>query len=388
MKFTTWISSFVVLGLSAASSHAQWSDSFDAYGLGTFLVNVSTWEEMYGSAATSQTKVKDAASGAAVRSAPHSVWVRGTSDTVQPYGSGVGGGPYTSGQWTLSGYVYKPLTTTGFTMSQISVYELLNEFTSGGSRNRSASIYFDPATGLWDATTATTVYYGPAIFDQWVELRAEIDLDSDSVELFYDGASMGPAYPWNGGVDAFGLGSDEIAGVRLFAHGFFVGGSRVYYDDFKLEASGSCSSNPVNYCTAGTSTSGCQAAISSSGTASATAGSGFTATVSSMEGNKQGLFFYGQNGRQANSWGNGTSRQCVRPPVKRGGLQAGTGTAGQCDGGFSQDLNARWCPACSHPSHMPIPGVKMQIQGWYRDPQSTSNQTTSLSDALEVDVCP
>ena len=30
----------------------------------------------------------------------------------------------------------------------------------------------------------------------------------------------------------------------------------------------------------------------------------------------------------------------------------------------------------------------MQIQFWYRDPLNTSNQTTSLSDAIEVGVCP
>jgi hypothetical protein len=30
----------------------------------------------------------------------------------------------------------------------------------------------------------------------------------------------------------------------------------------------------------------------------------------------------------------------------------------------------------------------VQAQLWYRDPQSTSNQTTSLSNAVEFEVCP
>ena len=30
----------------------------------------------------------------------------------------------------------------------------------------------------------------------------------------------------------------------------------------------------------------------------------------------------------------------------------------------------------------------VQVQLWYRDPQSTSNQTTSLSDAIEACVTP
>ena len=64
------------------------------------------------------------------------------------------------------------------------------------------------------------------------------------------------------------------------------------------------------------------------------------------------------------------------------------GTNGVCDGAFSQDLNARWCPTCPKPSHTPVAGQKLQLQLWYRDPQNTSNQTTSLSNALELDVCP
>ncbi len=143
---------------------------------------------------------------------------------------------------------------------------------------------------------------------------------------------------------------------------------------------------PDNYCTAGTSTSGCKAIISAAGQASTTASTGFVVSVTGAEGQKDGLFFYGQNGKQANAWGNGTSLQCVVTPVKRGGLQGGTGTVGACDGIFSQDLNARWCPTCPKwPGHAPAPG-KMQIQFWHRDPLNTSNQTTSLSDAIEVDV--
>jgi hypothetical protein len=149
----------------------------------------------------------------------------------------------------------------------------------------------------------------------------------------------------------------------------------------------SCES-PVTYCTAGTSASGCTALLTATGTASASAPTGFVVAAATVEGLKDGLFFYGQNGRQANPWGNGTSYQCVVPPVRRGGLLAGVGTVGACDGSFTQDLNARWCPGCPKPAHAPAPGTPLQIQLWYRDPANTSNQTTSLSDALEVIPCP
>jgi len=151
-------------------------------------------------------------------------------------------------------------------------------------------------------------------------------------------------------------------------------------------ASGACAGNPLAYCTAGTSASGCQATLSSTGTPSATSPSGFTVTASAVEGAKDGLFFYGFNGAQAAPWGNGTSYQCVVPPVKRAGLLQGSGTGGSCDGVLAQDLNAFWAGAS--PSKVPAAGQLVWLQLWYRDPLGTSNQTTGLSDALQVSTCP
>jgi hypothetical protein len=142
------------------------------------------------------------------------------------------------------------------------------------------------------------------------------------------------------------------------------------------------------YCTAGVSASGCAAAIGASGLASATAPTGFVVSATNVEGDKDGLFFFGAGGRQANAWGNGSSFQCVVPPVRRGGVLAGSGAAGACDGAFAQDLNARWCGTCPKPAQNPGAGVVAEVQLWYRDPLSTSNRTTSLSNALEFLVVP
>jgi hypothetical protein len=141
----------------------------------------------------------------------------------------------------------------------------------------------------------------------------------------------------------------------------------------------------VNYCTAGTSEAGCQAAIAAIGTPSATAPNGFVLLASEVESQRDGLFFFGANGRQANSWGSSSSFQCVVPPVHRTPVFDGVGTVGECEGTFSYDLNAHWT---LKPHHNPGPGVLLQAQLWYRDPQSTSNQTTALSDAIEAGVCP
>jgi hypothetical protein len=145
-----------------------------------------------------------------------------------------------------------------------------------------------------------------------------------------------------------------------------------------------CEASYLAYCTAGTSAAGCNALISSTGTASTSATSGFVVSVAGAEGAKTGILFFGQNGMQASPWGSSTSYQCVVPPVKRAGLLVGTGTVATCDGTFAQDLNARWCPVCPSPATAPTAGVALQAQLWYRDPMNTSNQTTSLSNALEV----
>ena len=144
----------------------------------------------------------------------------------------------------------------------------------------------------------------------------------------------------------------------------------------------------VNYCSAGTSASGCRATLSAVGTASATAASGFVLAASNVEGNKEGLYFFGTNGRKATPWGNGTSTMCLVAPVTRAGLLAASGTNGSCDGAFSQDLNTLWCPTCPNPAKNPGAGAVVQVQLWYRDPQNTSNRTTSFSDALELGVGP
>jgi hypothetical protein len=142
----------------------------------------------------------------------------------------------------------------------------------------------------------------------------------------------------------------------------------------------------ATYCTAGTSASGCQALLAATGTASASAPSGFSLAANGVEGAKDGLFFWGTNGQQATPWGNGTSYQCVVPPLKRGGLLSGSGTLGACDGSLAQDLNALWCPACSQPQKNPGAGATVWAQLWYRDPLSTSNRPTSFSDAIEFSL--
>jgi hypothetical protein len=195
----------------------------------------------------------------------------------------------------------------------------------------------------------------------WGELQKLLASDGDALDRF------GNAVALSGQTLSAGAVGDDITG------------SAYVFDE---------SAAPVSYCTAGTSASGCRATLGAAGAPSASAPSGFFLTATDVEGGKRGMFFYAANGRQASPWGNGSSYQCVVPPLRRGGQMDGVGALGTCAGTFALDLNARWCATCPWFTHNPGPGSVAQAQLWYRDPFNTSNRTTGFSDAVEFTVAP
>ncbi|MBM3990360.1 MAG: hypothetical protein FJ298_05050, partial [Planctomycetes bacterium] len=143
---------------------------------------------------------------------------------------------------------------------------------------------------------------------------------------------------------------------------------------------------PIVYCTAGTSSGGCVPAISALGTPSIAANSGFNISVASVPSQKQGLFFYGTNGRKDTPWASGsTSYLCVKSPTSRTSQQSSGGTSG-CDGTLSID----WLSfVASHPTLLGNPttaGQAVSAQAWYRDPAAV--KSTSLSAGLEFMMLP
>jgi hypothetical protein len=146
--------------------------------------------------------------------------------------------------------------------------------------------------------------------------------------------------------------------------------------------------NVAAYCTAGTTTHNCVPAISGVGTPSASAGSGFTIHVANVEGQKQGLLFYGidNSGFAPLPWGTSTSFLCVKSPTQRTPVQSSGGTVNACDGSLALDWNAFMA---ANPSALGNPigaGQAVYAQGWFRDPGSP--KTTMLSNALQFGVGP
>jgi hypothetical protein len=158
-------------------------------------------------------------------------------------------------------------------------------------------------------------------------------------------------------------------------------------DAVKLDSRYACCGIATNYCTAGVTTHGCSPSIAASGNPSASASSGFVLTITAVEGQKQGIIFYGISGQQALPWTSGsTSFLCVKSPTQRTGPHNSGGTVDQCDG----VLNIDWLAyLASHPNALGQPfsaGDVVQAQGWFRDPPAP--KTTNLSNALEFTLCP
>ena len=276
-----------------------------------------------------------------------------------------------------NGHAYYLLTQSDWTSAQLEAVSLGGNLATVRNAAENQWIYNTFSTfggasrGLWiglddQATEGTFVWSsGEAFaFTQWASAQPDNHINLEHyVHLFPPG--WAGAGLWNDYQDLVAFGTNPLNGV--------------------VEIIPPCGSLVVNYCTAGTSASDCQATLSSSGVASASAASGFDLHASSVEGARDGMFFFASNGRQANAWGNGSSFMCVVPPVHRGGRLAGSGTSGQCDGSFSLDLNARFQ---SKPHQNPGAGAICQAQLWYLDPLNTSNRGSSLSDALEFCVAP
>jgi Tol biopolymer transport system component len=164
---------------------------------------------------------------------------------------------------------------------------------------------------------------------------------------------------------------------------FIPGDTNGQLDAFVRDLSG-CEPTIASYCTASTSSHGCTPTLGATGAPSASAGSGFTVNASNVDGQRNGLFFFGVAGPLALPLAGGLL--CAKPPLQRTSAQTSGGTQGACDGQLALDWNQY---VAAHPSAIGAPyvgGETVWIQAWIRDPQSP--YSTTLSDALWFQVCP
>ncbi len=146
---------------------------------------------------------------------------------------------------------------------------------------------------------------------------------------------------------------------------------------------------PSSYCTASTSANGCSASISANASPSATFATPCVLNIANVEGQRQGLIFYGvdNTGFSPLPWSTGSSSfLCVKPPTQRTAIQSSGGAIASCDGTLSLDWNAFHA---ANPGALGAPfttGSKVYAQGWFRDPPAP--KSTNLSNAITLTVFP
>lgn len=214
------VSGIQVNNNNVAPTKYSWSDNFDSYTLDQFLDGGGDdggwkgWDNdpQFGAFVTDDQ----------ARSTPHSVEIVDNVDLVREY-SGL-----TSGQFTYIAYVYVPSDFVG-----LSYFILLSDYTDGGGTNNlwAVQIRIDADQGIIESEYDEMSLW--LVYDQWVEIRCEIDLDADWLEMYYDDDLLHEK-AWTSGVNNDGTGLLEIDAVDLFANAATV----VWYDDFSLEGGG------------------------------------------------------------------------------------------------------------------------------------------------------
>lgn len=205
----------------------SWADSFDSYVTGSILEGqggwVAGWDNCGSTSPTTSLRRN---------SPPNSVAVISGSDLMQIYPG------YASGMWTFRVMQFLPGASQA-DEAEPSWFRLLHEYnglcTMFLRAHQSVEVEFDTVASQWKLFQGCAVVAtGPLFFDQWVELRAEIDLNNDSVEVFYGNVSMAPPAPWTSSAACpTGPGANLIRAVKFTDYGSNTS-SRTYYDCMSL----------------------------------------------------------------------------------------------------------------------------------------------------------
>ncbi|MGD8451281.1 MAG: hypothetical protein PVJ57_05630 [Phycisphaerae bacterium] len=207
------------------STEPGWVETFDDYEDGTLLYNVGGWTGWDDSAAAAGT-----VSSVQAHSAPHAIAVNDTADAIHPF-QGVQGG-----KWILTAWQYIPSGLSGMT------YFVVNShYQHGGPYYWAVELHFDPAThqvtdSKRDADGTSPL---PIVYDQWVEIRIEADLDTSlgTIHEYYNDQLL-----FTGDWITGGVGQLAIGNIDLYAPHSTV----VYYDDISLvQDTGGQPYNPV-----------------------------------------------------------------------------------------------------------------------------------------------
>jgi hypothetical protein len=169
---------FLFLGSTATlnvSAIGPWSDNFDTYINGQLLDGTPDdggWECWAGNPAAYGTVTDDN-----YRSAPYSVEIKDASDLIYRYGD-------TTGSWVYTAYLFIPEGQSGGNNG--GTYFIMQDvYTNGGTDTHWAvQLQFDNINNWVESEfDGATV---PFDYDEWIEIRVEVDFDTDWLEIYID----------------------------------------------------------------------------------------------------------------------------------------------------------------------------------------------------------
>ncbi len=205
--------SVLLIGLAwaGAPALAQWSENFDSYAVGPLVPN-GGWEVWYTGGADGF--VDNTRSS----SAPNSLRDMSASDMVHRFS--ISGGVWV---FRIKVFISSANTGDGYVI-------MLNTYDQPPTAdNWSVQVRFGGNDNLVEAewTPLETV---PLIRDQWVELRANIDLVNDVLDLYYNNAPLSVGRSWTGNVSS-PPGTLTIAALDLYSQTM----DNIFYDDASLQ---------------------------------------------------------------------------------------------------------------------------------------------------------
>ena len=198
------------IALCAGQAGAAFMSQFDALPAGTEANGMNGWKGWNNVASDAGVISSDIA-----YEGPNSLLIAGYTDAVQTFTGA------TAGQWSLSAKQYIPSGQTG-----LQYFIILNTYADNAMNNAgmwSTQLKFNLSSGkITDDFRSGSVNIA---FNQWADLRVDIDLDANTVSHFYNDALVSTGSWTRNGVSAL-----AIAAVDLYT----ANDNRAYYDNLSL----------------------------------------------------------------------------------------------------------------------------------------------------------
>ena len=196
------------------TTEVVWSENFDNYTLGSSMHGQGGWKGW-----DNDPQWTAYVSANHSRSSPHSVDIKYPADLVHEF-SGI-----SSGQWTFIDWVYVPSDFSGE-----NYFILLGDYEDGAGQDNKWAVQLRMDSALGVIESEYDALNLPLIYDQWVEIRVEFDLETDWFECYYDDEIL-VEKNWSAGPNNAGDCPLQLEAVDLFCKS----GTSVFHDDLSLE---------------------------------------------------------------------------------------------------------------------------------------------------------